>query len=154
MTELVHCDRHQAVCGVTLAGIRKAGNIRFLGKPQLVRVEVNVATAATTRKERVGENRTRPVCSKDIFYCVQESVISLWTHQRDTRHRETLDENELQNIIRIRISYSSCSGWSTCARTLQVRRLVEWPHFDECQGRVSGPHLEGVRQDTPHHIPG
>ena len=78
MTELVHCDRHQAVCGVTLAGIRKAGNIRFLGKPQLVRVEVNVATAATTRKERVGENRTRPVCSKDIFLlCARVSDLSM-----------------------------------------------------------------------------
>ena len=76
VTELVHRDRHQAVCGVTLAGIRKASNIRFLGKPQLVRVEVNVTTAATTRKKRVGENRTWPVCCKDsIFYCAQESVI-------------------------------------------------------------------------------
>ena len=73
MTELVYCDRHQAICLVTLAGIRKASNIRFLGKPQLVRVEVNVATATTTRKKRVGENRTRPVCSKDMLYCVQES---------------------------------------------------------------------------------
>ena len=70
----MHRDRHQAVCGVTLAGIRKAGNIRFLGKPQLVRVEVNVATATTTGKKRVGENRTRPVCSKDMFLLyVQES---------------------------------------------------------------------------------
>jgi len=68
----VHRDRHQAVCSVTLAGIRKAGNIRFLGKPQLVRVEVNVATATTTRKKRVGENRARPV--KGIPVTVKPSM--------------------------------------------------------------------------------